>query len=347
MIFLLLLLAVVPAFAGEPLIYPGESHLKNVRQLTFGGQNAEAYFSPDGKSVVFQSKRDSLQCDQIFMMDPDGKNVRMVSTGKGACTCSFFVPGTDEFIYCSTQDHDPACPPKPDRSLGYVWGLFDYDVYRAKNDGSNLRRLTNTAGYDAEAAVSPDGKEIVFTSARDGDLELYKMASDGSQQKRLTYTVGYDGGPFFTPDGKHIVYRAFHPATTAQLSRWNELWQKQVVAPMDLELWIMDRDGGNQRQVTNLHATSFCPYMSPDGNWIIFTSTYGDSLSKGGMPNFDLYRIHPDGSGLERITTSPVFDGFPMWSYDGKWLLFASNRGVTKAPHETNVFIAEWQGVTP
>lgn len=343
MILLLLLLASLPAFSAEPLVYPEETHLRNVRQLTFGDENAEAYFSPDGKSIVFQSKRDFLQCDQIYMMDLDGSHVRMVSTGKGACTCSFFVPGTGEFIYCSTQDHDSACPKKPDRSLGYVWGLFEYDVYRAKNDGSNLRRLTSTPGYDAEAAVSPDGKEIVFTSARDGDLELYKMNSDGSNQRRLTYTVGYDGGPFFSPDGKYIVYRAFHPSSAAELSKWNELWRRQVVAPMNLELWIMDANGGNQRQVTNLGATSFCPYMSPDGQWIIFTTSWADSLNKGGMPNFDLFRVHPDGSGLERITYSPVFDGFPMWSYDGKYLVFASDRGQTKEAHETNVFLAEWR----
>jgi TolB protein len=344
MVFLLLLIALTPVFAEDlPLIYPGETHLRNVRQLTFGGQNAEAYFSPDGKQIVFQSRRDSFQCDQIYMMNLDGTNIRQVSTGKGACTCSFFVPGTDDFIYCSTQEHDAACPKKPDRSLGYVWGLFEYDVFRARNDGSRLRRLTTTPGYDAEAAVSPDGKEIVFTSARDGDLELYKMNSDGTNQRRLTYTVGYDGGPFFSPDGKFIVYRAFHPSTPAQLATWNDLWQRQVVAPMNLELWIMDADGGHQRQVTKLGATSFCPYMSPDGQWIIFTTDVADSLNKsGGMPNFDLFRVHPDGSGLERITTSPVFEGFPMWSYDGKYLLFASNRGKTREPHETNVFIAEW-----
>lgn len=326
---------------AEPLLYDGESHLKNVKQLTFGGENAEAYFSPDGKSIVFQSTRDSFECDQIFTMDLDGGNLKLVSTGTGATTCSFFVPGTDEIVFCSTHDHGAECPVKPDRALGYVWGLFDYDVFRAGKDGKNLRALANTKGYDAEAAVSADGKKVVFTSARDGDLELYTMNSDGSDVKRLTYTVGYDGGPFFSPDGKYIVYRAFHPRTTEEFGKWKTLWEKQAVSPTRLELWIMKNDGTEQRQVTNLGAASFCPYMHPNGEWIVFTSNFADS-SGSRMPNFDLWRIRPDGSDLDRVTNSPVFDGFPMWSYDGKKIIFASNRGVSANPHETNIFIADW-----
>ena len=327
--------------AAEPLIYDGETHLKNVRQLTFGGENAEAYFSPAGDLIVFQATRDSFACDQIFTMKPDGSAQKLVSTGAGATTCSFFVPGTDDIVFCSTHQHGAECPIKPDRALGYVWGLFDYDVFRSKSDGTNLRVLTNAKGYDAEAAVSPDGKEVVFTSSRDGDLELYKMNSDGSDVRRLTWTVGYDGGPFFSPDGKHIVYRCFHPRTTEELSRWNHLWEKQAVSPTRLEIWIMNADGTGQRQVTNLGGASFCPYMSPDGRWIIFTSNFADS-SGSRMPNFDLWRIKSDGSSLERISNSPIFEGFPMWSYDGKRLLFASNRGEQKNPRETNIFIADW-----
>ena len=345
MMSFLTLLLLVPAVllqAAQPLHYDGETHLANVQQLTFGGQNAEAYFSTDGKMFTFQSTRDSFQCDQIFTMTPEGKDVKLVSTGKGACTCSYFIPGTDELIFSSTHEHGAACPKKPDRSLGYVWGLFDFEIYRVKRDGSHLTRLTNTPGYDAEAAVSPDGKEIVFCSGRDGDLELYKMNVDGSNVHRLTYTVGYDGGPFFSPDGKYIVYRSFHPRNPAELSKWNELWSKQAVSPVRLEIWIMNRDGSGQRQVTELGGASFCPYMCPDGQWIIFTSDYADT-AKHGMPNFELYRIHADGSGLEQITFSPVFEGFPMWSYDGKKLVFCSGRGVTKAPHETNIFIADWK----
>jgi Tol biopolymer transport system component len=225
--------------------------------------------------------------------------------------------------------------------LGYVWGLFNFDLFRSNRDGSNLRALTASPGYDAEAAVSPDGKEIVFTSARDGDLELYKMNSDGSNIRRLTWTVGYDGGPFFSPDGKHIVYRSFHPRAPEELTKWNTLWENQAVSPVRLEIWLMNVDGTGQRQVTNLGGASFCPYMHPNGEWLTFTSNFADSVNKR-MPNFDLYRIRPDGSDLQRITNSPVFEGFPMWSYDGKYLIFASNRGEKKSPHETNIFIADW-----
>lgn len=337
----LLLLLATTAFAADPLWYEGETHLRNVRQLTFGGENAEAYFSMDGTKLVFQSTRDDFHCDQIFTMNTDGSDLKLVSTGKGQTTCAFFIPGTDDVIYCSTHDHAAECPLKPDRALGYVWRLAEYDVYRGRADGTEMRRLTDTPGYDAEAAVSPDGKEIVFTSGRDGDLELYKMNVDGSSVRRLTYTVGYDGGPFFSPDGKSIVYRAFHPRTPAELAKWNDLWQKQMVSPMRLELWMMDADGGNQRQVTDLHGASFCPYMHPSGEWIIFTSNFADT-SGHGMPNFDLFRVRTDGSDLEQITFSPVFEGFPMWSYDGKYLVFASNRGERKERGETNIFIAEW-----
>lgn len=345
MIFLTVLLLSCAVFAQEvttePLWYEGETHLKNVRQLTFGGENAEAYFNVEGTELIFQSTRDDYQCDQIFTMDLNGENIKLVSTGKGATTCSFYIPGTDEVIWCSTHDHAPECPPKPDRALGYVWGLSEFDVYRSKADGSELRRLTDTPGYDAEAAVSPDGKEIVWTSGRDGDLELYKMNIDGSNVQRLTWTVGYDGGPFFSPDGKHIIYRAFHPASPYELAQWNHLWEVQAVSPVTLDLWIMDIDGGNQRQITQLGSASFCPYVHPSGEWTIFTTNYADSNAHG-MPNFDLFRVRPDGSDLERLTFSPTFDGFPMWSYDGKYLVWCGNRGERRARGETNVFIAEW-----
>jgi Tol biopolymer transport system component len=345
MFILILLIASLaiaqPGDMNSPLTYDGESHLKNVQQLTFGGENAEAYFNTDGTKLIFQSTRDDYECDQIFAMDLATQEVTQVSSGKGATTCSFFVPGTNEVVWCSTHDNAPECPTKPDRSLGYVWGLFEFDVYKSKLDGSGLTRLTDTPGYDAEAAVSPDGKEVVFTSGRDGDLELYKMNIDGSNVQRLTWTVGYDGGPFFSPDGKHIIYRAFHPATPEELGKWNHLWEKQAVSPVTLELWIMDTDGGNQRQITQLHSASFCPYVSPAGDWVIFTTNYADSMGHG-MPNFDLFRIRPDGSDLERLTFGPTFDGFPMWSYDGKYLVWASNRGERSTQGETNVFIAEW-----
>lgn len=341
-VVLLSLLLVSQLFAAEPVWFEGETHLQNIQQLTFGGENAEAYFSKDGKWLVYQSTRDSFDCDQIFTMNLETKESKLVSTGTGATTCSFFVPGSDELVFCSTHEHGAECPMKPDRSLGYVWGLFEFDVYKSKLDGSGLVKLTNEKGYDAEAAVSPDGKEIVFTSGRDGDLELYKMNIDGSNVTRLTHTVGYDGGPFFSPDGKHIIYRAFHPKTAEEFGKWRHLWENQAVSPVRLELWIMDTEGNNQRQVTNLNSASFCPYVHPSGEWIIFTTNFADSLGDKRMPNFDLFRIRPDGSDLERLTYSPTFDGFPMWSYDGKKLVWASNRGERKETGETNIFIADW-----
>lgn len=328
--------------APSPIWYDGESHIQNVKQLTFGGENAEAYFSTDGKWLVYQSTRDSFECDQIFTYNLETGENKLVSTGTGATTCSFFVPGKDELVFCSTHQHGASCPQKPDRSLGYVWGLFEFDVYKCKTDGSELVRLTNEPGYDAEAAVSPDGKEVIFTSGRDGDLELYKMNIDGSNPTRMTHTIGYDGGPFFSPDGKHIIYRAFHPKTADEYAKWQHLWEQQAVSPVRLELWIMDTDGNNQRQITNLNSASFCPYVHPSGDWVMFTTNYADSLGNKRMPNFDLFRIRPDGSELERLTYGPTFDGFPMWSYDGKKIVWASNRGASKAFGETNIFIADW-----
>ncbi|MCL4305462.1 PD40 domain-containing protein [bacterium] len=341
-ICLLLCASLSFAQANGPVWFEGETHLQNVKQLTFGGENAEAYFSADGKWLVYQSTRDSFECDQIFTMNLETMESKLVSTGTGATTCSFFVPGRDELVFCSTHEHGAECPMKPDRSLGYVWGLFEFDVYSCKLDGSGLKKLTNEKGYDAEAAVSPDGKEIVFTSGRDGDLELYKMNIDGSNVRRLTYTVGYDGGPFFSPDGKHIIYRAFHPKTPEEFAKWNHLWEKQAVSPVRLEIWMMDTNGGNQRQITNLNSASFCPYVHPSGEWIIFTTTWADSMGDKRMPNFDLFRVRPDGSDLERLTYGPTFDGFPMWSYDGKKLVWASNRGASQMRGETNIFIADW-----
>lgn len=328
--------------AGDPVWYEGEGHLQNVRQLTFGGENAEAYFSEDGKWLVYQATRDSFHCDQIFTLNLETMESKLVSTGTGATTCSFFVPGADELVFCSTHEHGASCPDKPDRSLGYVWGLFNYDVFKVKLDGSGLTKLFGEQSYDAEAAVSPDGKEVVFTSGRDGDLELYKMKIDGSDVQRLTYTVGYDGGPFFSPDGKWIVYRAFHPKTPEEYQKWNFLWEKQAVSPVRLEIWLMNTDGSQQRQVTALNSASFCPYVHPSGEWIVFTTNWADSLGNKRMPNFDLFRVRPDGADLQRVTYGPTFDGFPMWSYDGKRLVWASNRGEQKQPGETNIFIADW-----
>lgn len=322
------------------LQWAGEKHLTNIRQLTFGGQNAEAYFSPDGKKLVFQSQRDSFHCDQIFTMNLDGSGIRLVSTGKGRTTCSYYFPDGAHILYSSTHLANPDCPPPPDFKNGYVWQLYPgYDIFMADTSGTILRRLTNTNGYDAEAVISPRGDKIVFTSLRNGDLDIYTMNLDGTDVKQLTNEIGYDGGPFFSPDGKKIVYRAYHPTSPDELTEYRGLLQQQKIRPFHLQIWTMDSDGNNKRQLTNNTGTNFAPYYLPDGNHIIFSSNMDDT-SKVPM-NFDLYVIDTTGTNLERITTNPTFDGFPMFSPDGQKLVFASNRNAT-APHETNVFIADW-----
>ncbi len=320
------------------LKYAREKHLANVKQLTFGGENAEAYFSPDDKHLIFQSTRDTFACDQIFSMDLDGGAVKLISNGKGRTTCAYFLPNRRKLIYSSTFLEGSLCPPKPDYSHGYVWPLYrSYDIFKADLDGSNLVRLTRSPGYDAEATVSRDGSTIVFTSSRDGDLELYLMDTDGSDQRRLTHDVGYDGGAFFSYDGRKIVYRAYHPRTKKEIERYKALLAKGLIEPRVLELFTMNADGTGNFQVTSFNAASFCPYYFPDGKKIIFSSNLGDPDGR----NFDLYAIDVDGGNLERITYCPSFDGFPMFSSDGKKIVFCSNRNNSR-PHETNVFIADW-----
>ncbi len=322
------------------LSYDGENHLKNIKQLTFGGENAEAYFSFDGKQLIFQSKRGDMGCDQIFTMNIDGSDQKMVSTGKGRTTCSYFFKNKKRILYASTHEGDPACPPNPDFSQGYVWAIYpDYDLFTAKPDGTDVKRLTDTPGYDAEATISPDGKKIVFTSTRDGDLDIYSMDINGKNIKRLTDELGYDGGPFFSPDGKKIVYRSYHPKTDAEKQRYKDRLENDLIEPNNFELWIMDADGSNKRKITDLGDASFAPYFHPAGKKIIFSSNhFADDPRKR---NFDLLMINVDGTGLERVTTYESFDGFPMFSPDGKKLVFASNRNAA-AQGDTNVFIAEW-----
>ncbi len=317
---------------------PAEPHLANLRKLTHGGENAEAYFSADGTQLIFQAHRPGVtQCDQIFTMGVDGRNVRMVSTGKGRTTCSYFFPSGDRILYSSTHRVDEACPPPPDYSKGYVWALYPYDIFVAKPDGSDLQPLTDSPGYDAEATMSTDGSRIVFTSDRDGDLEIYSMKPDGSDLRRLTHEPGYDGGPFFSADGTKIVYRAYHPETPEALADYQALLKEHLIRPTVLEIYVMDADGSNKRQLTHAGAASFAPYFFPDGKRIIFSSNMHDPEGR----NFDLYIINVDGTGLERVTQHPDFDGFPMFSPDGKELVFASNRGAEQ-PGFTNVFIADW-----
>jgi Tol biopolymer transport system component len=320
---------VLPAIASEP-------HLRNVRQLTNGGENAEAYFSADGRRLIFQSTRDGRSCDQEYVMNVDGSGVRRVSTGTGKTTCGFFYANDRRILFGSSHALQGECPSKPDPSKGYVWRLDPYDIYTARPDGSDLRRLTNYGVYTAEAVVSPDGKRVVFTSLKDGDLDIYTMNVDGTDVRRLTSTEGYDGGPWWSPDGTKIVYRAWHPVDSA-LTTYRDLLAQRLVRPNRMELWVMNADGSGQRQITQLGGANFGPSWTPDGKRIIFSSNYRQPRSG----NFDLFLVGLDGTGLEQVTTHDTFDGFPMFSPDGKRIIWASNRHDAK-PGDTNLFIADW-----
>ncbi|MEP6591164.1 MAG: hypothetical protein ABJC19_08265 [Gemmatimonadota bacterium] len=327
---------------GSPVMWspePGETHLANIRQLTFGGNNAEAYFSADGTRLIFQRQTEvNAGCDQEYVMNIDGSGLRRVSDGKGRTTCGYFIERDRRILYSSTGAHDPNCPPSPDRSLGYVWPLGHFEMYTANPDGSDTRQLTNNGAYNAEGTASPDGTQILFTSTRDGDIELYVMRSDGSDVRRLTHRVGYDGGAFFSPDGKHIVWRAQYPETAADTADYQRLLARRLVRPSTLELWIADADGSHAHQITHLGGANFAPFYHPDGQRIIFASNFENPRGR----NFDLFVIRTDGTGLVKITTSAEFDGFPMFSPDGKKLVFASNRH-GKSEGETDLFIADWK----
>lgn len=324
--------------AVQPSSVQAERHLRNIRQLTFGGENAEAYFSFDGTRIIFQSTRDGARCDQQYTMKIDGSDLRRVSNGEGRTTCGFFSPDGREIVYASTHAAGPECPARPDMSRGYVWPIYaGYDIYRANADGSNLRNITNSPGYDAEPTIGADGR-IVFTSVRDGDMEIYSMNGDGSDVRRLTNRVGPDGGPFFSKDGSKIVFRGRTLTAGPELDRYSLLLKDGLWQPTSLEIFVMNRDGSGMRQVTNASAASFAPYFHPDGKRIIFSTNI---TSQQGRGEFDLYMINVDGTGLERVTYAADFDGFPMWSPDGRRLVFASNRNAA-TPGDTNIFIADW-----
>ncbi len=329
-----------PPFAGverEPL--PEERYFASLTQLTFEGENAEAYYSSDGQKLIFQRRHEgSIECDQIFTIGLEGGDPAMVSTGLGRTTCAYFFPGEERILYSTTHLVDDACPAPPDMSRGYVWALYDFDIVTANEDGSDVEVLFQSPGYDAEATISPDGTRIVFTSTRDGDLDLYSMNADGSDVQQLTTEPGYDGGAFFSPDGTKIVYRARHPETEEELADYRSLLATNRVRPGVLDIYVMDADGSNKQRVTNFNAASFAPFFHPSGEKLIFASNLEDPSSR----NFDLYLINLDGTGLERVTFSEEFDSFPQFSPDGRYLVFGSNR---HGSHEgnTNVFIAEWQ----
>ena len=336
------------AFADPPAVtlQPSDDrHMSNLTQLTFDGDNGEAYFSPDGRQLIFQSNRGGYECDKIWIMNIDGSNKTMVSPDHGAHTCSFFDPGARSIVFASTSHLDGACPPKPTwpDHIRYAWPLYPYDIYRANPDGSGLTRLTDNPKYDAEPIIASDGKSIVFGSQRDGDFDIYRMDADGSNVKRLTDTVGYDGGPWFSPDGSKIAWRAWHPQTDGEKAQWRDNMQNNYIISTPLDIWVMDADGSNKQRLTDNGATNWAPSWHPDGRRIVFSSNMDDwreDLKTYGH-NFELYLINVDGSGLERITYNDVFDSFPMFSPDGSKLAFGANRNALK-PRATDVFIADW-----
>ena len=324
---------------GDSLVLPGETHLKNIRQLTFGGENAECYFSPDGSKFSFQSTRDGAKCDQIYIMKTDGSDQKLVSTGTGRTTCSYYMPDNKTILFASTHLAGDECPPNPDNSKGYVWALYDtYDIFTADENGNILNQLTTEKGYDAEATISPAGDRIVFTSTRNGDIDIYTMNTDGSDVRQITDEPGYDGGAFFSYDGTKIVYRRTSFKDDSEVSKYKDLLAEGLIRPSKLEIWIMNSDGSGKTQITNNGAANFAPYWFPDGKRILFCSNVKDGKGR----NFDIYMINVDGTGLEKITNYEEFDGFPMFSPDGKKLAFCSNRnGSVKG--ETNVFICDWE----
>jgi hypothetical protein len=327
--------------------YPAEKHLSSVRQLTFGGDNAEAYFSFDNTMITFQTNNPAweLECDQIFYsriedsrMDREKPN--LISTGMGRTTCSFFMPGDTSILFASTHSGDKACPhvPEPRDDGKYVWPIYgDYDIYVSGLDGSIIDTLTSEPGYDAEATVSPRGDLIVFTSMRSGDLELFTMRPDGTDVRQVTHELGYDGGAFFSPDGSMLVFRASRPSTDEDIRVYKELLSEGLVMPTDMEIFVCNTDGSGLRQVTNLGKANWAPYFHPSGEKIVFSSNH---RSERGY-QFNIFMVHLDGTGLEQITFDKVFDAFPMFSFDGKKLIFSSNRN-NQGTRNTNLFLVDW-----
>lgn len=331
---------------ADTLKYEQEVHFRNVTQLTYGGNNAEAYWSFDNTKLVFQSDYSGwgVECDQIYYMDLEdipgpGEEPPLISTGLGRTTCSYFLPD-ETIIYGSTHLADIKCPEVPERGVGgaYVWPIYEgYDIFRANLKGEIIDTLTTTPGYDAEATVSPDGKKIVFTSMRTGDLELFIMDIDGSNVVQVTDELGYDGGAFFSPDGKQLLFRASRPKTDEEITKYKSLLARGLVEPTNMELFLVNVDGTNLHQITDLGNANWAPYFHPSGEKIVFSSNH---KSERGFP-FNIYMINPDGTGLEQVTFDDTFDSFPMFSYDGKKLVFSSNRN-NGGNRDTNIFIADW-----
>lgn len=345
-VILLLSNTIVKAQGKGATIYTDEKHFKNLKQLTFGGDNAEAYFGFDNEHITFQrtNNQEGVPCDQIFYgklpeMEEQFK-YKMVSTGKGRTTCAYLMPDKKHFLYASPHLAADICPPTPDRKVikKYVWPIYNsYEIFVADLDGHITRQLTNSPGYDAEATVSPKGDKIVFTSLRNGDLDIYTMNIDGTNVKQVTNTLGYDGGACFSPDGKKIVWRASRPVSEQEVKEYKDLLAQGLVMPTHMEVFVANADGSDAHQVTHLGKANWAPAFAPDGKRIVFASDYE---YERGFP-FNLYLINVDGSGLEKISHDGSFDAFPMFSPDGKKFIFSSNRN-NGGGHDTNVFVCDW-----
>ncbi len=343
--FTILLLSGIISLAQAQLVESIDKNMSNIQQLTFKGDNGEAYFSQDGKQLIYQSSRGGVACDKIWTMSIDGSNKQRVSPDQGAHTCSFFYPDAQQIVFASTSELPGKCPPKPvyPPNTRYAWPLYPYDIYQANADGSGLKKLTHNPKYDAEPVISNDGKKIVFGSQRKDDFDIYIMDSDGSNEKRLTNTIGYDGGPWFSPDGSKIVWRAWHPQTDKEKTQWKGNMENDYIISTPLDIWIMNSDGSNKKRLTDNGATNWAPSWHPDGKRIVFSSNMDDwheNIEKFGH-NFEIYLIDEDGTDLERLTQNTVFDSFPMFSFDGKKLVFGSNRNPEK-PRATDIFIVDW-----
>ena len=328
-----------------------ETNLKNIQKLTFGGDNAEAYFSPDGSKLTLQisNPKANIPCDQIFLYDLAKKtvgteNLSLISTGKGRTTCSYFMPDGKHIIYASTHASSSECPAPPKPHDGkYLWAVYpEFDIYIADLNGNIVKQLTNTPGYDAEAVVSPDGKKIAFTSTRSGDLELWTMDIDGTNLKQITFGLGYDGGSFFSHDSKKLVFRSSRPKTEAEIADYKYLLAENVVAPTEMEIYTCNVDGSDIKQITHLGKANWAPFFHPSDKKIIFSSNHHSTRGY----DFQLYTIDIDGKNVKQITYESEFNAFPMFSPDGKKLVFSSNRQ-QGAARETNVFIADWVDTDP
>jgi TolB protein len=330
----------------ETIHYKKEKHLSNVHQLTFGGNNAEAYFSPDGKSLIFQSDNANwgVGCDQIFTLRweayGDSTRKQMISTGKGRTTCSWYMPDGQHFLYASTHQGNDACPPVPEKKPGqYVWPLYrDYDIYVANMKGAIQYPLTQSPRYDAEATISPKGDKIVFTSLRNGDLDLYTMDIDGQHVQQITSTLGYDGGATFSPDGTKIVWRASRPTQLEEVKKYRDLLEQDLVEPSSLEIFVANADGSDAKQITHLGNANWSPTFTPDGKSILFCSNYKSNI---GFP-FNMFLVNIETGKVEQVTYDTEFDSFPMFSPDGKKLVWCSNRNNGRT-RDTNIFIADWK----